>query len=219
MEVKLKVLVGKSSGSEIPVPLKRFLIGRGDDCHMRPKSEAISRNHCAILVNEETDELIIRDLNSRNGTYVNGNRISTDTALDTGDRIQIGRLEFEVNVNGRKRAPEPVKAAGGVTDSSGSLEFDVTEWLQEADAAAKAQKRSDPDTRQFRLDETDRIALEAAKQTLESVEVPEEAAPAKKSARPEKKAPGKLPDSAKAPAAANSRDAAADMLKKFFNNR
>ncbi|MBI2477325.1 MAG: FHA domain-containing protein [Planctomycetia bacterium] len=69
MQVKLKVLAGKNSGKELPVPVKRFLIGRGDDCHMRPKSEAISRNHCAILINDDEDEVIIRDLNSRNGTY------------------------------------------------------------------------------------------------------------------------------------------------------
>ena len=73
MQVKLKVLVGKNEGKEIAVPVKRFLIGRADDCHMRPKSDAISRNHCVILTKE--DRVVLRDLNSRNGTFVNGERI------------------------------------------------------------------------------------------------------------------------------------------------
>ena len=108
MQVKLKVLVGKNDGKEIPVGMRRFMIGRGDDCHMRPKSEAISRNHCAILVNEEEDQVVLRDLNSRNGTYLNGERITSDMSLDSGDHLQLGRLEFEVVIKDRKPVPEPV---------------------------------------------------------------------------------------------------------------
>ena len=110
MQVKLKVLAGKNAGKELKIPVKRFLIGRGDDCHMRPKSEAISRNHCAILINEEEDKVVIRDLNSRNGTYVNGERLAADQPLQTGDHLRIGRLEFEVMIKDRKRVPEPAAA-------------------------------------------------------------------------------------------------------------
>jgi pSer/pThr/pTyr-binding forkhead associated (FHA) protein len=225
MQVKLKVLAGKNSGKELPVPVKRFLIGRGDDCHMRPKSEAISRNHCAILINEEEDEVIIRDLNSRNGTYLNGERLAADQALESGDHLQVGRLEFEVLIKDRKRAPAPAAASAPRGDSSASLDFDISEWLHEAETSEKAQKKSDPETRQFKIDETDRIALEAAKRTLDSVDGIEMPAAktdesgTKKFERPKKQAPGKLPETAKAAAASSSRDAAADMLKKFFNNR
>lgn len=223
MQVKLKVLLGKNEGKEIPVPVRRFLIGRGDDCHMRPKSEAISRNHCAILINEDEDEVILRDLNSRNGSYLNGERIASDMPLDSGDHIQLGRLEFEVVIKDRKRVPEPVAVEEG-PDTSGSLDFDITEWLEEADTKEPEQRKSDPETRQFKLDETDRIALEAAKQTLDSVDeaslaAAEDESNSKQFKLPNKKQqPGKLPESAKQ-SAASSRDAAADMLKKFFNNR
>lgn len=221
MRVKLKVLLGKNDGKEIPIAVKRFLIGRGDDCHMRPKSEAISRNHCAILINEEEDQVVLRDLNSRNGTFLNGERITTDMSLEAGDHLQLGRLEFEVIIKDRKPVPEPVAAVADSTDASGSLDFDVTEWLEEADTSEKKQKTSDPETRQFKLDETDRIALEEAKQTLDSVdgvELPTGKDDSKAYKLPKKQAPGKLPTSAK-PVAATSQDAAADMLKKFFNNR
>ena len=220
MRVKLKVLLGKNDGKEIPVAVKRFLIGRADDCHMRPKSEAISRNHCAILVNEEEDQVVLRDLNSRNGTYLNGERIKSDMSLESGDHLQIGRLEFEVVIKDRKPVPQPVAAVADA-DASGSLDFDVTEWLEEADTPEKKQKNSDPETRQFKLDETDRIALEEAKQTLDSVdevELPTGKDDSKAYKLPKKQPPGKLPTSSK-PVAATSQDAAADMLKKFFNNR
>ncbi len=229
MQVKLKVLAGKNAGKELAVAVKRFLIGRGDDCHMRPKSEAISRNHCAILINEETDEVVIRDLNSRNGTFLNGERLAADQSLESGDHLQIGRLEFEVMIKDRNRVPESVAAPAKSSEDSASLDFDINEWLHEGDTP-QSQKKSDPDTRQFKLDETDRIALEAAKETLEGdedAEVPDSDTDAsgvkvesgtKKFERPKKQAPGKLPEIEK-PAAASSRDAAADMLKKFFNNR
>ncbi|MBC8354819.1 MAG: FHA domain-containing protein [Planctomycetes bacterium] len=225
MQVKLKVLAGKNSGKELAVPVKRFLIGRGDDCHMRPKSEAISRNHCAILVSEDDDEVIIRDLNSRNGTYLNGERLAADQSLEAGDHLQIGRLEFEIMIKNRKRVPEPIAAPATISDDSASLDFDINEWLHEGDNADKSEKKkADPETRQFKLDETDRIALEAAKRTLDSVDgddlpVSDNGESAtKKLERPAKQTPGKLPTSEKEDAA-SSRDAAADMLKKFFNNR
>ncbi len=219
MQVKLKVLAGKNAGKELAVPVKRFLIGRGDDCHMRPKSEAISRNHCAILVNEEDDSVVLRDLNSRNGTFVNGERLEADKLLESGDHLQVGRLEFEVVITERKPVPVATPAAAKVSEGSASLEFDINEWLHESDATEKTQKKADPDTRQFKLDDTDRIALEAAKQTLEAAEgVPAPESSTKKLDKPGKKEPGKLPTSAKQ-GAATSRDAAADMLKKFFNNR
>lgn len=210
MEVKLKVLSGKNSGKEINVPVKRFLIGRADDCHLRPKSDAISRNHCAILVSE--DEVVIRDLNSRNGTLLNGEAVKGDRVLATGDVLKIGKIEFELAIKSKKKAPapEPVKAKA----DDGSMEFDVSEWLDEADAAARSAKGSDPETRQYKLDETDRIALE------QGAQADGEASPGKPELkRPEKREPGKLPVSATSNSVASSQDAAADMLKKFFNSR
>jgi pSer/pThr/pTyr-binding forkhead associated (FHA) protein len=214
VQVNLKVLVGGNAGKEIPVPVERFLIGRSDECHLRPKSDAISRNHCCILVHD--DGVIIRDLNSRNGTYVNDERIAEDRELKAGDKIRIAKLEFEIDIKEAKKAP----VAAGAPDTkerkaaeSSSMEFDVTEWLEEANAKDKVGKKSDPDTRQFRLDETDRVALEQASAAGE-----ESGEGKKKFTPPAKKSPGKLPERPKQ-GAATSREAAADMLKKFFNSR
>src|SRR5688500_18645287 len=101
LQVNLKVLVGGNTGKEIPVPVSRFLIGRSDECHLRPKSDAISRNHCAILIHD--DEVAIRDLNSRNGTFLNDERVKGDQPVHTGDKLRIGRLEFEFVVTETKK--------------------------------------------------------------------------------------------------------------------
>jgi pSer/pThr/pTyr-binding forkhead associated (FHA) protein len=212
MQVKLKVLSGKHAGREISVPVKRFLIGRADDCHLRPKSDAISRNHCVILVSD--DEVVIRDLNSRNGTILNGEKVKGDDVLATGDVLKIGKIEFELVIKAKKKAPQPKPDPVPAKQDDGSMEFDVSDWLDEADAKARSSKEADPDTRQYNLDETDRIALEGGSRATADSSVAK-AAPK----RPEKRAPGKLPQSAATDSVTTSQDAAADMLKKFFNSR
>jgi predicted component of type VI protein secretion system len=221
MQVKLKVLAGKSAGKEIEIPVTRFLIGRSQECHLRPKSDAISRNHAAILVSDTG--VAARDLNSRNGTYVNDERIQGDHPLSDGDRLRVGKLEFEVVIH----QPEPVATAKPEApikatvdaDSSNSREFDISEWLAEADAAAKASRDADPETRQYKLGEGDRAALDQAGQTEAAPEATDEEAEKKKGfQRPEKRPVGKLPERPSS-APANSREAAADMLKKMFNSR
>src|SRR5262245_19562407 len=61
----------------------RCLIGRGDDCDLRlPPSYGhadVSRHHCLIEIEPET--VRIRDLGSRNGTFVNGEKIGQRASL------------------------------------------------------------------------------------------------------------------------------------------
>jgi predicted component of type VI protein secretion system len=106
MEFTLKVISGKHAGQKLRVPAPKFLIGRGDDCHLRPNSDLISRHHCVLFVG--TAGAIVRDLNSRNGTFVNDERITSDRPLQHGDRLSVGQLTFEVRI--KADAPAPPKA-------------------------------------------------------------------------------------------------------------
>lgn len=92
--VELKVLSGKQAGSLIPLPVGKFLIGREEDCHLRPNSDTVSRHHCVFSVDEFAVRL--RDLGSTNGTIVNGEKIRGGVMLNTGDVVSIGKIEFEV---------------------------------------------------------------------------------------------------------------------------
>ena len=91
---RLKVLSGKQEGSEIPLLEGKFLIGREEDCHLRPNSELVSRHHCVFAKDEYA--LRLRDLGSTNGTFVNGERLKGGVVLNAGDRVSVGQLEFEV---------------------------------------------------------------------------------------------------------------------------
>jgi len=105
MEARLKIVAGKHSGKEIPIKTAQFMIGRSEDCHLRSRSDKVSRHHSAITLRESY--LAVRDLGSRNGTLVNGKAIEKETELRDGDLLQIGPLEFEIvvrhNLAGEKR--------------------------------------------------------------------------------------------------------------------
>ena len=235
MKVKLKVLKGASAGKEIKIPMPKCLVGRGEECHLRPKSDAISRQHCVLYVNK-SGQLVIRDLKSKNGTFVNGDLIKEDRVLKIGDNLLVGPLAFEVlidhslggakkpKVNSIKEAAKRTSTGG--TDTVQLEDSDVSSWLDEADEIERGERVADPETRQLKLDETDQVTLQktlerrAAERALELAaaeevgqEETEQELPGKR-----KKGPGKLPTRPNT-APANSRDAAADMLKKFFNKR
>jgi pSer/pThr/pTyr-binding forkhead associated (FHA) protein len=238
MQVKLKILKGPSQGKEVKIPSPKCLIGREEGCHLRAQSDAVSRRHCVIIISE--NEVVVRDLNSRNGTFVNGLRVTEEVVLLSGDTLRVGPLEFEVLAEQTASKPkrpavndlkEVLARTAEAHGSSASMEVgDISKWLDEADAFAKATRLADPETRHFRVDDTnpgkpiagDTAALDDAKKDDAKKKAEEEEA--KKKAEEEeakkkaKKTPGKLPPRPQFNAK-DSRDAAADTLKKFFNRR
>jgi pSer/pThr/pTyr-binding forkhead associated (FHA) protein len=97
---------GKVAGREIVVRPRQFTIGTAPDCDLRCPSLVISRHHC--MIQRDADRIVVRDRGSRLGTFVNGARIDQSACLFHGDRLRVGRLEFEVILSGRAAA-SPVR--------------------------------------------------------------------------------------------------------------
>jgi pSer/pThr/pTyr-binding forkhead associated (FHA) protein len=93
MNPRLVVVAGRHANREVTLPFGEFRIGRGETCHLRPNSEHVSREHCVLAV--ERGQVLLYDMGSFNGTWVNGTRIDGEVVLHDGDRIQIGPLLFE----------------------------------------------------------------------------------------------------------------------------
>jgi pSer/pThr/pTyr-binding forkhead associated (FHA) protein len=97
MPVRL-VEPGASPGEkrEIPITKDEFLIGRGADCDLRLHASAISRHHCLLRVRGE--EASVADLGSSNGTFVNGQRVRSQTRLHRGDELRLGSYTFLIEL-------------------------------------------------------------------------------------------------------------------------
>lgn len=232
MQVKLKVLTGSHEGKEISISSEKFLIGRSESCQLRPKSESVSRKHCIIVLRE--GRVLMQDLKSRNGTYVNDKRLPADKAkvLKPGDHLRIGKLKFELVIeHGLQAAKRPEvsdvgDAAARTVEAGGESRFeavDVDSWLDEADQIDRVRKLSDPDTRQFNMKDVvqangDHDSTELSVDS--SADDSDASENSEKRKRPDQsKSPGKIPDSMKKQMTENSTDAAEDALKRFFSGR
>jgi len=85
----LTILTGSLSGQLFKVKKGTLTIGRSPHVELRLEDDGISRNHARIR--SETGRAWVEDLGSRNGTFVNGDRISVVVELKDGDKIQVGR--------------------------------------------------------------------------------------------------------------------------------
>src|SRR4029079_3221006 len=70
MVIRLRLVQRTPQGQQLFFRRGEYLFGRGAECHVRPNSEWVSRQHCLLRVTGEVVSL--RDLGSRNGTLVNG---------------------------------------------------------------------------------------------------------------------------------------------------
>lgn len=87
-------LVLLQGGEVTPYSIKegRTLIGRHPECEIQLDSTKLSRKHAAIERSGES--FILEDLGSGNGSFINGKRVETPTALSNGDRVRLGPIRF-----------------------------------------------------------------------------------------------------------------------------
>jgi len=119
LQAKLKVVGGRHHGKIIPLATRKFLIGREQDCHLRPNSELVSRHHCALWVDDFS--VRVRDLGSTNGTFVNNQRVRGELVLGAGDHIRVGKLDFELLIgDGAEKKGDSSQALPGSADAAAS---------------------------------------------------------------------------------------------------
>lgn len=109
MEVVL-VMFKDEERRAFPLSSKKAIIGRRQDCDLRIPTRDVSRRHCEIGPGEKRSELVVRDLGSSNGTFVNGKRVA-ETKLKPGDRLMVGPVTFVVQIDGVPATIKPEDAA------------------------------------------------------------------------------------------------------------
>jgi pSer/pThr/pTyr-binding forkhead associated (FHA) protein len=98
MKVNLVVATGVHQGKVIPILGTEFLIGRDPQCQLRPASQAVSKQHCAVLVRD--GKVYVKDYGSTNGTFLNDQPITPNGEIEVkpDDRLRVGPLDFSVQV-------------------------------------------------------------------------------------------------------------------------
>src|SRR6266581_4471447 len=80
----------EASGRRYPLGEgQSWAIGRGDGCAVMLDSRSVSRLH-ALIQRRDTGDLALVDLGSRNGSFVNGRRVSFPVMLNDGDKLVFG---------------------------------------------------------------------------------------------------------------------------------
>lgn len=243
MQVILKVVGGKNDGREIAIAVPQFVIGRGEEAHLRPTSDLVSRKHTAVNVAD--GKVFIEDLNSRNGTFVNGEKIADPHEAKSGDTVRVGRLQFEVVIDHVKPGNKKPKvqgvvdaaartAASAASAKDGSIEDSIADWLVDEEEEPSRDSRAalkNAETIQLNLEDTlalkredvlkrnksedDSASSDDSSSELEEVAEEQESSAKNKK---KKKQPGKLPPVPKM-SHGTSTTAADDVLRKFFNRR
>ena len=82
-----------SGGSDIPVAHPLVLVGRHPQCDARLESDWVSVRHC--MLTEDAGDIVVRDLGSTNGTWINGQRVEHGR-LRPGDEMSIAHIRYRL---------------------------------------------------------------------------------------------------------------------------
>jgi hypothetical protein len=89
----IRILTGPQAGQILPLKDGKNNIGRSPSCEVKIASSSVSKEHACVLVID--DKLILSDLNSRNGTFVNGVRIQNQR-IEPGDKFALHDVLFDI---------------------------------------------------------------------------------------------------------------------------
>ena len=113
MDFELHVVKGRSAAQALKLADGVNTVGRHDDCTIRIKSSQVSRRHCELF--EKKGTLLLKDLGSANGTYVNGKKVQGQQMLEPGDELTIGSVKLRVARVGIAPPVKPVVAMSNDT--------------------------------------------------------------------------------------------------------
>src|SRR5438445_11717277 len=90
----LKDLEGSDLNQSIAITHFPAVVGRSSECDYQICHPLISRRHCVFDVQD--GEILVQDLGSLNGTYLNGERVKGPRPIHDGDRLDLTFLPYEV---------------------------------------------------------------------------------------------------------------------------
>ena len=105
---KLVILSQGMAGRSHELKVDKTTIGRVDDNTFPIAESSVSSHHCEILLRGA--DVVVHDLNSTNGTFINGNQITGEAVLKPGQTLKLGQIELKLEADGA-----PITAAPSAT--------------------------------------------------------------------------------------------------------
>jgi hypothetical protein len=91
---RLVITGGAKEGLEIPLPAEQITIGRSSDSGLVIRDDYTSTHHARLL--KWNEGWVIQDLDSTNGTFLDGTRVAVPTQVRLGATVKIGTTSFEL---------------------------------------------------------------------------------------------------------------------------
>jgi hypothetical protein len=105
---KLIILTQSLKGRAHELNVDRTTIGRVDDNLFQIAEASVSSHHCEVLL--RGSDVVIKDLNSTNGTFINGEQIS-ESVLKPGQTLRLGQVELRLETGTPASAPGSAPAS------------------------------------------------------------------------------------------------------------
>ena len=113
----IKILTGPQAGLIFPIKEGKHTVGRGSTCDVKIASTSVSKEHATLLA--VGDKLIISDLDSRNGTFVNGVKIQ-NLRLNPGDKLSLHDILIDVLQTAGTSVDVPAPMSSGMPAWAGN---------------------------------------------------------------------------------------------------
>lgn len=115
---------GALRGQRFRVPEGGLDFGRSEDNHIQIVDDGVSRFHARMLYNYDSGKLWLEDAGSRNGVFVNENRVSGHKELKVGDQVAIAKHTFAIRWEDETPAPAERTDAPANPESADALTQD-----------------------------------------------------------------------------------------------
>jgi len=138
-------LVAKHNGKRTVIPLRATVavIGRSHGNAVRIPSADVSRRHCRLLCKDGV--VTVEDMESVNGTFLNGRRLKSPEVVEPGDQIEVGPVQFTIEYESATKVRPRPKLDENPTDLLEALAdgdvMDAVEDLPELEIIERAPKR------------------------------------------------------------------------------
>src|SRR5258707_15840708 len=93
---KLVVLSAGMTGRTHELKVDKTTIGRVEDNTFQIAEPSVSSHHCELHL--RGNEILVKDLNSTNGTFINGEKVS-ESVLKTGQVLRLGQIEMRLETD------------------------------------------------------------------------------------------------------------------------